>query len=379
MTTPTVSVVMSVFNSERFLREAVESILEQSFRQFEFIIIDDGSTDRSPSILDRYRTQEPRVRVYRQDNKGLIESLNRGCELSRGKYIARMDADDISVRDRLALQVSFMESHPQFSVVGGAVEVINAAGDPLAIYHPPIRDQDIKAGLLRAACVLWHPAVLISRQDLVSMGGYRKIVAHAEDYDLWLRMAERFQFANVAEVVLRYRRHAGQVSIQKCRQQAISTIAATAAAFLRRSGRPDPLDAVTEITPNVLSDLGVSDAMQHTAFARRYVCCIRDMLDSKEYSQVLDVIDKLRCCELGQVSSAVMADFHLLEARLYWYQRKFAKTLVAVANALLTRPIILARPLKPLLRRCFSGARFHPYGAIPVFSSRRERRVVVTR
>src|ERR1700683_781969 len=112
MTTPKISVVMSVFNSERFLREAVESILRQSFRDFEFIIMDDGSTDRSAAILDSYQENDARVKVYHKKHGGLIESLNHGCSLAQGKYIARMDADDISDGDRLKWQVDFMDAHP---------------------------------------------------------------------------------------------------------------------------------------------------------------------------------------------------------------------------------------------------------------------------
>src|SRR5277367_1658072 len=113
MATPIVSVVMSVFNGERFLREAVESILQQSLREFEFIIVDDGSTDQSASILDSYQTDDARVKVYRKGHSGLIESLNKGCWLAQSKYIARMDADDIASKDRLETQVAFMDGHPE--------------------------------------------------------------------------------------------------------------------------------------------------------------------------------------------------------------------------------------------------------------------------
>ena len=131
MSSPIVSVVMSVLNGERFLREAVESILDQSLREFEFIIINDGSTDFSGSILDSYQHKDPRLRVVHQENMGLVESLNRGCGLARGKYIARMDADDIAIQDRLRWQADFMETHPEVGVVGGAVEVIDTTGRSL--------------------------------------------------------------------------------------------------------------------------------------------------------------------------------------------------------------------------------------------------------
>ena len=116
MVSPIVSVVMSVYNGERFLREAVGSILDQSFRKFEFIVINDGSTDFTGAMLDSYQEQDLRMHVYHQENRGLVESLNRGCALAQGKYIARMDADDISVINRLMWQVEFMEKHPEVTV-----------------------------------------------------------------------------------------------------------------------------------------------------------------------------------------------------------------------------------------------------------------------
>jgi hypothetical protein len=128
MTNPTVSVVMSVFNGEPYLHEALESILNQTFRDFEFIIINDGSTDGSATVLESYRKSDSRLRVYHQENRGVGESLNRGCGLAQGKYIARMDADDIATSGRLMRQVEFMEGHPEVDVVGGAVEFIDATG-----------------------------------------------------------------------------------------------------------------------------------------------------------------------------------------------------------------------------------------------------------
>src|SRR5262245_27130869 len=161
MTTPIVSVVMSVLNGEPFLREAVESILGQTFGDFEFIVIDDGSTDASADILDSYQRNDARVRVYHQENKGLVESLNRGCGLARGKYIARMDADDIATKERLMWQVEFVEKHPEVGVVGGAIEVINASGKSSVTHRYPLKNSDIYQALLRGDCPLVHPTVVM--------------------------------------------------------------------------------------------------------------------------------------------------------------------------------------------------------------------------
>ena len=145
MTSPMVSIVMSVFNGERFLHEAVESMLDQSFREFEFIILDDGSTDRSASILNSYQNRDGRVKVHHQEHGGLIESLNHACSLAQGKYIARMDADDVAAKDRLRMQVDFMEVHSEIGVLGGGVEWIDATGRSLGIHRHPTDSKEIES------------------------------------------------------------------------------------------------------------------------------------------------------------------------------------------------------------------------------------------
>jgi len=352
MITPVVSVVMSVLNGERFLREAVESILDQSFREFEFIVIDDGSTDSTASMLDSYQRRDSRVRVFHQENRGLVESLNRGCGLSGGRYIARMDADDIALKDRLMWQVEFMEKHPEVCVLGGAVELINAMGKPLVTYRNPIEDREIELALLRGDCPFWHPTVLMRKEVLASVKGYRKVVVDAEDYDLWLRMADRYQLANLEAVVLKYRIHPFQVSVRKCRQQALSIVAARAAALSKRNGSPDPLNSVGDITPAVLAGLGVSKATQQATLARGYLRWIRNMSNAGEYSAALDmVIEVLRFSDWKHAENRVAADLLLLAARLYWRHGRFTRSILSAVHAVITRPITLGRPLKPLLRR----------------------------
>ncbi|SRR6266481_5191006 len=351
MTAPRVSIVMSVFNGERFLAEAVDSILNQSFRDFEFIIIEDGSTDGSSQILDSYQNNDARVAVYRQKNRGLIASLNRGCALARGKYIARMDADDIAVRDRLQGQVDFMEDHPEVGVLGGATEWIDITGKSLLRCRFPITDREIKSALRRGDCPLAHPTVIMQKEVFASVAGYRTAMLHAEDYDLWLRIADRFQLANLDAVVLKYRVHPDQVSIRRCRQQALSNLAARIAASSRRNGNPEPFDSVEEITPKMLAGLGVTEAKQQTTVVRGCLSCMSSMCEAGEYSIALDELSKLlRCSDLKLVESPEMADLRLLAARLYWHQSRVARSILSAGHAVIARPIILGRPLKPLMR-----------------------------
>jgi cellulose synthase/poly-beta-1,6-N-acetylglucosamine synthase-like glycosyltransferase len=355
MAKPIVSIVMSVFNGERFLREAVESILNQTFHDFEFIIIDDGSTDSSGSILNAYQRSDCRVRAYHQENKGLIESLNRGCGIAQGKYIARMDADDMAVTERLARQIDFMKTHPEVAVLGTAVEFIDDDGKALRIASFPLSHREIQQIALDRA-FLWHPSVLMRKSAWSRVGGYRN-VAHAEDYDLWLRIADHFELANLPQVLLKYRLHATQVSVTSCRKQALGAAAARAAAIARRNGQLDPLQSIREITPEVLTRLGVSESMQKTTLARAYLSTVRNMCASGEYRLALDMLEILRSSELRNAEAWTVADLRVCAAKIYWQQHRFAKSALTALRAVVKRPLILGRPLKSLITNLSSTFR----------------------
>jgi hypothetical protein len=345
-----VSVVMSVHNGERFLREAVESIIGQSFRNFEFIIIDDGSTDDSGSILDRYEKNDQRVKVIHQKNEGLISSLNRGCILARGKYIARIDADDVAVPDRLLWQVDFMEKHPEVGVLGGAVELIDAVGTPLGICRNLLDDREIRSAL--PECPFWHTTVVMRRDVFIAVGGYRKLFVDAEDHDLWLRLAERVRLANMNSVLVRYRVHPNQVSVRRCKQQTLSFLAAQAAALARSKGMPEPFESVGEVTPVLLARLGVSESKQQTALGSIYLWRIRHMLMGNDSSAVvLHLLDELlHSPDLKYAERWVVADLFLLSATVHWRQGKLLRSIVNAGQAVITRPAVLGRPFKGVVR-----------------------------
>jgi hypothetical protein len=355
VTIPTVSVVMSVLNGERYLSEAVESILNQTFRDFEFIIINDGSTDRTATILESFRMSDPRVRVYHQENRGVGESLNRGCGLAQGKYIARMDADDIAIRDRLMRQVEFMECHAEIDVVGGAVEFIDAMGKSLATTRYPETVHEIKATLSRFSCKspIVHPTVLLRREVFVSLGGYRPAFS-AEDYDLWLRIAERGQLANLGEVVLKYRIHPEQATCRHARRLVISVLASQALVWSGGNGYQDRLDTVKEITPVTLASLGVSEAVLQSALAAFYLEEIDLMCRvGQEAAALALALEMLRSSRWEHIEkrSRLIADTWLRAAGLYWRQDQYLQSLAATGRALAVRPIMAGRPLKRLLIR----------------------------
>ena len=210
MSTPPVSVLMPVSNGELYLREAVESILNQTFSDFEFLIIDDGSTDSTWEILGSY--DDPRIHlVQNEDNIGLIRSLNRGLGLARGKYIARMDADDVSLPERLVLQVNFLDAHPEIGVLGCGVWVIDGCGNPSHIRRFPAEHGVIKWHLCFDVPIA-HPTVMMRREVVARAGGYRTDMVHAEDYDLWRRLSQVARLSNLPEVLLYLRRHEGCVT-----------------------------------------------------------------------------------------------------------------------------------------------------------------------
>ena len=283
MNTPLVSVVMVTYNVERFLAEAIESILKQTFEDFEFIIVDFGSTDKSKTIASGYAATDSRIRLHEVPICGLAEARNAGCSLAQGRYIAIMDADDISLPGRLTWQIDFMEKHPEVGVLGGATEWIDTFGRSLRIERFPTEDFEIRTTLPNS-CSFCQPTVLIRKDAFISVGGYRPAFVLAEDYDLWLRMAEHFHCANLSQVVLKYRSHPHQVQLRKVKQQSLYSLAAQVSASSRRKGNPDPLSSVEEITPAVLADSGVTRATQQISADRDFV---RAMYLAGEYSNAL--------------------------------------------------------------------------------------------
>lgn len=213
MTVPTVSVVMPVYNAKAYIAKAVESILAQSFGHFELIIINDGSTDGSQQILEKYATQDPRIRLVTRENRGLVASLNEGIDLARADLIARMDADDVAFPERFALQVSFMDAHPEIVACGTCYNIIDFKDRILvACDREPQNDEEIQNTLLGGIPCLCHPTVMMRKTAVLAAGGYDPETMLAEDLDLWLRLGESGKLANLPEVLLGYREHGGSVS-----------------------------------------------------------------------------------------------------------------------------------------------------------------------
>lgn len=208
--TPPVTVLMAVHNGARFLREAIESTLGQSFGAFEFLIVDDGSTDATRAIIDSYG--DPRIRVVANDrNLGLSASLNRGIRLARGRYIARIDADDVSEPDRLEQQFAFMERHPEIALLGSWYTIIDEHGATVGRRWVPCDQHEIR-WMLRFCSAFAHSAVMIRRSVLDDVGLYDESLTYALDWDLWVRIAARARVHNLDRFLVRWRTSPGSMT-----------------------------------------------------------------------------------------------------------------------------------------------------------------------
>ena len=347
---PHISVVMVTRNVERFLGESIESILAQNFQNFEFVIVDFGSTDNSPSIVSRYAATDSRIKFHVIPGCGLAEARNESCRLALGRYIAIMDADDVALPSRLLWEAEFMEQHPHVGVVGGAVEWIDSAGKPLMISRHPLENSELQTALLTHS-VVWQPTALIRAEAFARAGQYRGAFAPAEDYDLWLRIAEHFEIANLERVVLQYRIHPHQVSLQKCAQQTLAILGAQVSASARRLGRPDPLDAVKELTPPLLLSLGVTEAQQRAELAANFWQWIQHMCRAGEYATALDGGLQFLQSHSDHVERQQVAEVKLLVGKLWWRHKQFAKGLLAIGQAIVIWPGIFGRLLEAVARR----------------------------
>lgn len=195
---------MPVYNAENYLIEAIGSILEQTYENFELLIINDGSTDASANIIDYYVSFDSRIVHVKNDNQGISRSLNHGIQISRGKYIARMDSDDISMPKRLEEQVKFMENNVDVGICGTWASLFGEIKSGQSIRHP-IEDAELKVLLLFSVCFV-HPTVMI-RSDVLSSTNIKYDINYpsAQDYNMWVRLKNHTKFANIPLVLLKYR------------------------------------------------------------------------------------------------------------------------------------------------------------------------------
>ena len=270
MTDPVVSVVMPTYNAEAFVDAAVSSIRAQTVTDFELIAIDDGSQDRTVEILTQHAVVDPRIKVLRRTHRGISDTLNEGIAASRGAFIARMDADDVAVPQRLERQLAALMDRPKVAVAGSNYEIIDHSGRHMGASDLPTDPAEIRRTLDRNNCIA-HPTVVMRRDAVLAVGGYRRAFAQCEDYDLWLRLCERHDLINVADPLLRYRQHPGQLEWLEVEQRAYSVMGAQLAAQRRRSGLPELTDGVQRVARSYLQAAGMDDRSINEGIIRRAI------------------------------------------------------------------------------------------------------------
>lgn len=209
MSEPLVSFVMPNYNEGSFIRDALDSILQQTYKNFECIIVDDGSSDNSPGIIKEYAARDPRIKFFQNEkNMRICRTLNRGISLAKGKYIARMDSDDVCMPNRLEVQVAFMEDpkNAHVGVVGSHCFVIDENGDTVGKKTFPIDDKDIR-GQIWYQNPLQHSTTLIRKQAINECGNYDDSFVYAEDLELWVKIGQKYELRNIEEKLMKYRIH----------------------------------------------------------------------------------------------------------------------------------------------------------------------------
>ncbi len=236
---PRVSAVVPVWNGAAYLERAVESLLTQTFADIEVIIVDDGSTDATATIIAGFAARDRRVRPFHQAHAGEAVAANRATAEARSDLIARLDADDMAVPDRFERQVAWLDANPSVAVLGGSIMSIDRNDRKMRLYTYP-------GGSVRAKMEhgnpIAHSTAMVRKSVLEAVGGYRAAFNLADDYDLWLRMAEKADVANIGHVLAYYRLHPNQEGVRYHAEQERRAKLARILAGWRKDGRPDPID-----------------------------------------------------------------------------------------------------------------------------------------
>ena len=233
---------MTVYNSEKWLDQSICSVLSQTFSNFEFIIVDDGSTDKSFEILTRYEKIDPRVKVYKKKNSGLTDSLNYGFQKANGNWLARIDSDDVCKSNRLEKQLSFVKRNKSLILIGSGLQIINEKNDRGRIYIYPKSSKKLVSQISKGDAFFPHSSAFINVKALRKVGGYRSQFKRSQDQDLWLRLSEIGTISCIDEPLIFIRKHSRQISVMDSGLMQIQySYLAMTSYHIRQMGESDPL------------------------------------------------------------------------------------------------------------------------------------------
>lgn len=288
---PRLSVIMPVYNAERYLSDALDSVVRQTYRDWELVAVDDGSTDRSHKILLEYAAKYSNIKVVQQANSGPGGAARRACAEAQGELLARVDADDINEPSRFEASVRFLDSHSDVAVVGTCAHVIDEHGRTTGDYDVAGGHGTIASGLLRRASPVANPTVTMRHAVYEACGGYARAATIADDYDLWTRLVFHGRMHNVSERLVRYRVHSGSVSVA-AREKQFEVVARSFRVFASRliDAPADPelcrdfldmqrgdavfsrarIEALLEFLWELWDGLRDHDVLQHRDFAEAY-------------------------------------------------------------------------------------------------------------
>jgi len=244
---PLVSVLMCVYNDEKYVGLAIESILNQSYKNYEFIIVDDGSTDNTSNILKSYSGKNECIKLFRINNSGTTAAANFGLSKVKGKYVARIDSDDISFPERLKIEVEFLERNPGAALIGGGAEIIDVNGN--VIGERNIKTINPARTLLKRN--IFQQSDVMFRTDVVkNLGGYREKFFNGEDYDLWLRISEKAEIVKLNTFLGQWRLNGSGYSFSRRKEQLLSDKIIKEFAKQRRTSGKDDYDNYEPIPPS---------------------------------------------------------------------------------------------------------------------------------
>lgn len=278
---PLVSVLTSCYNAAEFLPEAIESILKQTFKDFEFILIDDGSTDNTLDIISGYAAKDDRIVIIKKKNTGLADSLNIGIWKARGELIARMDADDISLPDRLEKQVAYFQKHRDVILLGSGCNEIDKEGRVVKQHHYPIGHRSLIRCFERDGSPFPHSSVIYKTEVVKRINGYRNRLNGAEDLDLWMRLSSLGKISCLNVPLVKLRKHEASITARS-EKSIILSYGARVSHLLRNNGYLDPIEQDERLCEEFLSWIKERLVREHALRMNQFYLDLRNKLYCKD-------------------------------------------------------------------------------------------------